>query len=135
VLNFTVNDAEPVPHEKRPSLLLRHCYSCIYVAGRVDTLLRQISTDPDWASYYLGLFGDGSTPGWLDAKASIKKLADYCRQRGIKFLIVNHPELHDVQHYPCSRSPSSSAPRLKRTMCRLSICCRICSVRNPRHCG
>jgi lysophospholipase L1-like esterase len=99
VLNFTVNDAEPVPHEKPPSLLLRHCYSCVYIAGRLDTLMRQMSSDPDWASYYLGLFGDGTTPGWLDAKASIKKLADYCRQHGIKLLIVNHPELHDVQNY------------------------------------
>jgi lysophospholipase L1-like esterase len=99
VLNFTVNDAEPVPHEKPPSLLLRHCYSCVYIAGRSDTLMRQISSDPDWASYYLGLFGDGTTPGWLDAKASIKKLADYCRQHRIKLLIVNHPELHDVQNY------------------------------------
>ena len=28
VLNYFLNDAEPVPHSRPPSFLMRHCYSC-----------------------------------------------------------------------------------------------------------
>jgi lysophospholipase L1-like esterase len=99
VLNYFVNDAEPVPHDSPPGLLGRHCYSCVFVTGRVDTLLREFSADQDWAEYYLGLYGNGEAAGWLAAKAWIKKLADYCKAHDIKLLIASLPELHDVKHY------------------------------------
>jgi lysophospholipase L1-like esterase len=103
VLNFTVNDAEPVPHERPPSFLMRYCYSCVFLMGRYDALKRMIFGGQDWRDYYLGLFGDGTTPGWIGAKAAIKRLADYCRENNIRFLIANHPELHDVKNYPLQR--------------------------------
>ncbi|HXP06631.1 MAG TPA: SGNH/GDSL hydrolase family protein [Stellaceae bacterium] len=103
VLNFTFNDAEPVPHDRPPSFLLRYCYSCVFLVGRYDALKRMIFGGQDWLDYYLGLFGDGTAPGWLGAKAAIKRLADYCREHNIKLLIANHPELHDVKNYPLQR--------------------------------
>lgn len=99
VLNFFVNDAEPVSKDKPPNLLLRHCYSCVFLAGRIDGLRRLLSDRPDWAHYYLGLYDHGRAQGWLKAKASVKKLADYCKSHGIKLLVASLPELHDVQHY------------------------------------
>jgi hypothetical protein len=99
VLNFTFNDAEPVPSDKPPGFLMRHCYSCVFVIGRVDALMRQLAYRQDWADYYLGLFGHGKARGWLDAKMYLRKLADYCNSNGIKLLVANFPELHDVQHY------------------------------------
>lgn len=99
VLNFAFNDAEPVPHERPPSFLMRYCYSCIFLMGRYDALKRMVFGGQDWAEYYLGLFGDGTTPGWLAAKAALKRLADYCKQNNIQLLVANHPELHDVKHY------------------------------------
>ncbi len=77
VLNFTFNDAEPVPSDKPPGFLMRHCYSCVFVIGRVDALMRQLAYRQDWADYYLGLFGHGKARGWLDAKMYLRKLADY----------------------------------------------------------
>ena len=103
VLNFVFNDAEPVSHDHPPSLLMRYCYSCVFLVGRYDALRRRFLGGSDWAAYYLGLFGDGTAPGWLDAKAAIKRLADYCKAHGIKLVIANHPELHDVQHYRLQR--------------------------------
>jgi hypothetical protein len=50
----------------------------------------------EWDKSYLRLFDQ---PGWTDAKAAIQRLADYCRLHSIKLVIVNWPELHDVQHY------------------------------------
>jgi lysophospholipase L1-like esterase len=100
VLNFFVNDAEPVPVAHPPPTILRICYSCIFVAGRIDSLFREIFAKKDWADYYLGLYGDdGEAKGWLDAKAYIAKLAAFTKAHGTKLLIANLPELHDVQHY------------------------------------
>lgn len=99
VLNFFVNDAEPVPSDKPPSFLMRHCYSCVFLIGRIDTLLRQISHRHDWADYYLGLYGHGKAEGWLAAKAHLRKLSDYCKSHGIRLLVTSLPELHDVRHY------------------------------------
>jgi lysophospholipase L1-like esterase len=100
VLNYFVNDAEPTPAKRKaPSWLLRHCYSCVFFKGRLDTLLREITTRQNWADYYLGLYDGGKSPGWLAAKAAIKRLADYCKKNDIKLLIAHLPELHDVQNY------------------------------------
>jgi lysophospholipase L1-like esterase len=99
VLNFFVNDAEPIFEHKPPSILMRECYACVFVFGRVDTLARKFLSKSDWADYYLGLYGRGNSKGWLDAKAFIEKLSAYSRSNGIALVIANLPELHDVQHY------------------------------------
>jgi lysophospholipase L1-like esterase len=100
VLNFTFNDAEPVPVSYPPPAILRMCYSCIFVVGRIDTLRREFFGKKDWVHYYLGLYGDdGQAKGWLDAKAYIAKLAAFTEAHGTKLLIASLPELHDVQHY------------------------------------
>ena len=99
VLNFFVNDAEPILKHESPSILARVCYACIFILGRVDTLTRKFLNKKDWAEYYLGLYGGGNATGWLKAKESIEKLAGYCKSHGIALVIANLPELHDVQHY------------------------------------
>jgi lysophospholipase L1-like esterase len=100
VLNYFVNDAEPVPeHRAPPSFLMRNCYACVFIAGRVDMLRRLFFGGPSWDEYYLGLYGDGAAPGWLAAKAAIKELADYCKANNIKLIVANLPELHDVANY------------------------------------
>ena len=99
VLNFFVNDAEPLPQSNPPSLLARNCYSCVFVAGRVDTLLRSLARKKDWFEYYLDLYGHGSAPGWLASKASLQKLIDHTKNYNIKLLVASLPELHDVNSY------------------------------------
>ena len=104
VLNFTFNDAEPIPVSSPPPIILRICYSCIFVEGRIDSVLRELFVKRDWADYYLGLYGDdGQAKGWLDAKAYIAKLAAFTKAHGTKLLIASMPELHDVQHYRLQR--------------------------------
>ena len=100
VLNYFVNDAEPVPVAHPPPTILRMCYSCIFVEGRMDSVLREFFDKRDWVDYYLGLYGDdGQAKGWLDAKAYIAKLTAFTKAHGAKLLIASLPELHDVQHY------------------------------------
>jgi lysophospholipase L1-like esterase len=99
VLNFFINDAEPVlPHEP-PSVLTRVCYACIFIFGRVDAFARTYLNKKDWAEYYLRLFDGGNATGWFNAKEAIGKLAAYCGSHGIVLLIANLPELHDVRRY------------------------------------
>jgi hypothetical protein len=100
VLNYFVNDAEPVPQNRPPSLLMRNCYACVFLAGRLDMLKRLFFGGTSWDAYYLGLYGNGEAPGWLDAKAAIKRLADYCKANGITLVVASLPELHDVKNYP-----------------------------------
>lgn len=99
VLNFFVNDAEPIFKHEPPSLLAPVCYACIFILGRVDTLARKFLNKKDWAEYYLSLFEGENAKGWLNAKESIGKLAAYCRSHGIALVIANLPELHEVRHY------------------------------------
>lgn len=100
VLNYIPNDAEPTPPHKPPNQLMRACYSCVFVLGSIDKLLRKVSLRPDWETYYSDLYGHGHARGWIDAKRSISKLADYCKAHRIKLLIAHLPDLHGFKPYP-----------------------------------
>lgn len=102
VLNFFVNDAEPLPRANEPSLFVKYCHACVFIAGRFDSVRRQFLGGQAWDEYYLGLFGNGDTPGWLAAKDAIRQLADFCKANNITLLISNLPELHNVANYPFS---------------------------------
>jgi lysophospholipase L1-like esterase len=99
VVSYHFNDAERVPPHQAPNVFQRNCLSCVYIAGRFDTLLRRFSARPEWSEYYLGLYQDGKGEGWRDSKESFRKLRDYCKEHGIGVLIANIPEIHDVQNY------------------------------------
>jgi hypothetical protein len=99
VLNYFLNDAEPVPQHHPPSIFERVCFACIFIAGRLDALARIINKKEDWADYYLSLYDYGKSRGWLDAAENIRRLAAYCKANGMKLLIASLPELHDIEHY------------------------------------
>ena len=99
VLNFTFNDAEPIPPHTEENALLRFCEACVYVAGRTDTLMREASLRADWKDYYLGLYADDA-PGWRAAKAALKQLASYTHAHHQKLLVASLPELHQLDPYP-----------------------------------
>ena len=103
VLNYFVNDAELLEPARSPSRLMRDCYACVFLAGRGDAVVRQFLGGKDWAQYYLSLYGNGTSPGWLEAKAAIGRLAGASKASGATLLIVNLPELHDVKDYRFGR--------------------------------
>lgn len=100
VLNYVVNDAEPIPAYTSTSWLARHSEAAVFMEGAMDSLRRIAEPAQQWDQYYLGLF---DTPGWEASKAAMERLAAYCRSRGITLLIVSWPELHDVRHYRLGR--------------------------------
>jgi lysophospholipase L1-like esterase len=103
VLNFFINDAEALTPTTPPSALRRSCYACVFVAGRSDALMRQFFGKVDWSTYYLGLYGDGTSQGWLDAKDAMRRLAESTRANGITLLVAVLPELHEVDNYRFQR--------------------------------
>jgi lysophospholipase L1-like esterase len=103
VLNFFINDAEELTPTKPPSALMRSCYACVFVAGRSDALMRQFFSKVDWSTYYLGLYEDGASKGWRDAKDAIRRLAEFTNANGITLLIAVLPELHEVDNYRFQR--------------------------------
>jgi lysophospholipase L1-like esterase len=98
VLNYFVNDAEPVPAYTDVGVLSRTSQAYVYLKSRLDVLFRQTAARADWATYYLDLYA-GDAPGWVAAAAGIDALADYCRRHGIALLIANYPELRDLRTY------------------------------------
>jgi lysophospholipase L1-like esterase len=100
VLNFFVRAAIPVPRYGSDTWLVRHSKALVFLTAGADALERLVGTRKRWDEDYLSLF-DG--PGWPPAKAAIHRLADYCLTQHITLLIVNWPEMHDVQHYRLSR--------------------------------
>lgn len=99
VLNFFVNDAEPVPMSRNPNWIMRHCYSCVFFLGRLDAVRRLLFGGRSWDEYYLALYDGGSAEGWQNAKRAIDQLSAFCKERNIVLIIASLPELHDVQNY------------------------------------
>jgi hypothetical protein len=96
VLNWTFNDAEPVPSYGSTNFLARNSEAAVFLVGGMDSILRLFGEKRTWDKYYLGLY---DTPGWPAAQAAFRKLAEYCRANKIKLMVVNWPELHDVNNY------------------------------------
>jgi len=96
VLNYTMNDAEPVPSYGSAGFLARNSEAAVFVVGGLDGALRLGGVRKSWEDYYLGLY---KAPGWERARAAIARLARETRERGMGLMIVNWPELHDVTNY------------------------------------
>jgi lysophospholipase L1-like esterase len=102
VLNYFINDAEPVPPHAT-SWIERNSAAWVYYGSRLDIVQRElrVGNQSDWSEYYKGLYDDRRNPGgWRAAADSIRKLAAYCKANNIRLLLVNYPELHVLKPYP-----------------------------------
>ncbi len=101
ILNYFINDAEETP-KRGNNVLAEHSYAAVYIAGLVDVVMRTYFGKSDWRAYYDGLY-ETDAPGWRRARQAIADLAGFCRERGIGLLVVNLPELHQLDPYPFER--------------------------------
>ena len=102
VLNYFINDAEPIPRYDY-SWIERVSAAWVFYGSRLDVVGRELrlGQQTDWRTYYKELYDGTSSRGdWHAAEESIRKLAAYCRDNGIRFLIVNYPELRVLDPYP-----------------------------------
>lgn len=98
VLNYFINDAEPTPLRKQ-SVLAERSYAAVAGFSAFDTLSRSYFGKADWREYYSNLYREDSA-AWQAAQKAIRDLAQRCRERGIKLMIVSYPELHVLKDYP-----------------------------------
>ena len=99
ILQYFINDVEPVPQERRPPMLGRS-YLLAYVVSRFDAMLRLTGVRPNWKQYYAGLYEDGR-PGLEAAEQALATLAARTRADGTKLLVTILPELREINHdYP-----------------------------------
>ena len=94
ILQYFINDAEPVPRERTPGLLGRS-YLLSFAISRYDALLRVAGRRPQWSEYYAGLYGD-DRPGLRAAQDALRELAAITSQDGTRLLVTILPELHEI---------------------------------------
>lgn len=99
VLNVFVNDAEPTPHNDSVQWWDKFLYSRVILFGALDTVVRTALGGPDWKTYYRDLYA-ADAGGWAVMQQSIARLADLCKERGIRLVIVDYPELRELSPYP-----------------------------------
>lgn len=98
VLNYFINDAEPTPSRKQ-NWLIDRSYAAVFLASRIDTLMRSHFERGSWLDYYRGLYHEDQ-PGWREAQAAFRRLAEFCRQNHIALAVAHYPELHQLDPYP-----------------------------------
>ena len=99
VLNYFINDAEPTPTYAPVPWYARRFYAYAVAGGAWDIFKRTLLGGPAWQDYYAALYRDGQ-PGWNAAQDNIRRLAAYCRDHGIRLVMTNIPELHELKPYP-----------------------------------
>ena len=100
ILEYFINDAEPVPQEKK-GVLIDRSYLVAFLRSRFDSVLRLTGTRPDWKQYYASLYGD-DRPGFIAAKNALQDLVSAARADGSQVLVAILPELHQINNgtYP-----------------------------------
>jgi len=99
ILDYFINDAEPVPIERHTAILGRS-YLAAFVISRYQTFLQFAGFRPAWKDYYAGLYGDGR-PGLVAAEEALSDLVSTTRADGTGLLITILPELHQINaSYP-----------------------------------
>jgi lysophospholipase L1-like esterase len=94
ILEYFINDAEPVPRERTRGLLAQS-YLVAFALSRFDGALRLAGLRPRWRDYYASLYRDGS-PGLEAAEDALGRLAEVTAQDGTGLLVAILPELHQI---------------------------------------
>jgi hypothetical protein len=111
VVFWFLNDAEPVPERSSWAFLARSRAVTFYWS-RLRRLFAGIFPERSFREYYAGLYAD-DPPGWREARAAFLRLAEACREDGIRLQVVLLPELHELASYPFAREHALVADFLR----------------------
>ena len=99
VLSYFINDAEPMPQYATQNWLDLHSVAWIVLRYRLNSIMRQFGSQPDWKQYYRGLY-EPDAAGWKNTQQAIAGFADVARQLGARLVVFNIPELRELKPYP-----------------------------------
>ena len=93
VVNYFLNDAEPVPRRSRKAKVLERFQSIVFLWSRVNVLMYLTGQRPDAITYYNDLYV-GGTAAWQAAQDALSELHRVTSERDMKLLLVIIPDLH-----------------------------------------
>lgn len=100
VLMYYINDTEPTPEISNITYqLCKHSYLLGYLDAKLTGLKMNIGSNDMLLDYYTSIYAEGSA-GMKINKEAIRELIKICRDRNIKLLIVNIPDLRRLKEYP-----------------------------------
>ncbi len=99
MLNVFINDAEDTPIPAVVHWWDTLLYSRVILFGAFDTVRRLVFGGPDWKDYYADLYLPDAV-GWQAMQSSIANLAEICRANNIPLIVVDYPELRELEPYP-----------------------------------
>jgi lysophospholipase L1-like esterase len=102
VLNYFINDAEQTPtYDVSPIERISAAY--VFLKSRLDVAERMAGSTQrkDWEEYYHDLYRrESPTSGWAEVERSLARLAEVCREQGIKLVVAHIPEVRRLRPYP-----------------------------------
>jgi lysophospholipase L1-like esterase len=100
VLMYFANDTEPTPYMNAFSYaVLRRSYLLGYLTERVKLLGMRGNPGHELLDYYRRIYSEGFAAREMNTEA-LRELVRLCRDRGIKLLMVNIPDLRRLRGYP-----------------------------------
>ena len=99
VLTYFINDAEPIPTYPRVTWLDLNSAAWIVTSYRLDSLMRQFGSRPDWKKYYRDLY-EPEAAGWKATQKAIAEFAKVSRELGATLIVFHLPELRELKPYP-----------------------------------
>jgi lysophospholipase L1-like esterase len=100
VLLYYINDVEPTPELGSMSYWMQKHF---YLLGFIRTKVRQLALmgkGGDWLENYYRKLYAADAPGFKQNRQALLELAELCRSRNIRLLMVNIPDLRRLDNYP-----------------------------------
>jgi len=101
ILMFFLNDTEPVPRERTglTYAVVGHSYFASFLFDRLTRLRSRFLRNFEWSTYYRDLYSSKNSASLAAAARATREIVGLCNQRGIRLLIVNIPELRELEPY------------------------------------
>lgn len=100
VLMYYINDVEPTPRINGASYhVLKHFYLPAYVNTKVKQLGMR-NSHKDWLTWYYRSIYAPESEGMKKSGEALRELVRICKERKIKLLLVNIPDLRRLENYP-----------------------------------
>jgi hypothetical protein len=100
IINYFINDAESSPSYRR-NILNENSQFWVIATAQVDWIFRMLNLGgrTTWKDYYSNLYHEDNH-GLRESRRALKKLGSWCEEKSIPCLLVNHPDLHELDPYP-----------------------------------
>ncbi len=104
ILHFFLNDVEFISN-KNANIFIEYSYLAAYLYVRLkQSIFSTASSYNSIGEYYLDMYNNTSK-GWNDTQDSIIKMKNMCKSKGIEFMVLIQPDLHnfslDSDQYKC----------------------------------